>query len=299
MNTTPRTARRTAAAPRTLLALAAAAALGLSSAPALASTVASSSLTGLSWALFDLDPLDGTAASITFTMPAEYFDNFARAEVSNSISQWVYDPKSGAANLLASAALPLYGSSATASVNTPQELTPLNLALSSQGSVNNLVPSVTGWFNASSSSQHWSFELSANTLVMFQAQVAVSVTTVGEGYQDAYASATLRVTDQWYGSESASTFTTLSGQSSGYQNLERNKTVSIYDYAGGSNSFNGTVALTFTNETNASMTGFVGGNTYVSGYSGVTPVPEPHTWAMLFAGLGLLGGVAMRRRVGR
>ena len=28
----------------------------------------------------------------------------------------------------------------------------------------------------------------------------------------------------------------------------------------------------------------------------VTPVPEPETWAMLLAGIGLMGAVARRRR---
>jgi PEP-CTERM motif len=56
-------------------------------------------------------------------------------------------------------------------------------------------------------------------------------------------------------------------------------------------SFSGRLALDFSN----SSTGAAAGSVFFDGLT-VTPVPEPETYAMLLAGLGLLGVAAYRRR---
>jgi hypothetical protein len=65
--------------------------------------------------------------------------------------------------------------------------------------------------------------------------------------------------------------------------------------SGESNSFSGTISVTYANLSDTAVEGFMYAQAYASGQSTV-PVPEPETYLMLLAGLAGVGAVVRRRR---
>ena len=59
----------------------------------------------------------------------------------------------------------------------------------------------------------------------------------------------------------------------------------------------GTVSVVFDNPTDSVATGYLSAMAYAYGHSLAAPVPEPEGWAMLLAGLGVVG--ICRRRMAR
>jgi hypothetical protein len=123
---------------------------------------------------------------------------------------------------------------------------------------------------------NWNFVLSPYTMVLFIAQGAINATPYSLS-----------------GGDGDST-----GASLGMQVIDNNgyiSTVSRLSSAGGAN-FSERLYVSFANLSGSTVQGQFGAGTSAGGWSNVTPVPEPETWAMMLAGLGLVAGMARRKR---
>ncbi len=142
------------------------------------------------------------------------------------------------------------------------------------------------------------FTLSANTMVTFSTTAAMHAQT-SMGYnldadQDEYANA--HVLLGVFGS-------TYDGQQfSDGQEGDLSATFNVRDDGtteGVSASWSGMLSASFSNATAYDATGqmqaFVSTEGWSATWDGVTPVPEPESYAMLLGGLALIGGVARRR----
>jgi PEP-CTERM motif len=222
--------------------------------------------------LIDLDATDGIAPTITFfgtsnTSGARVFtgnssDGYSSTATRNSTSTRAISVSIGDGNASADAS---YSGDNFGS-------------LFSAGQVSNL-----GNFGASQSFSS-SFTLAPNTLLLVLGRMSGKV--VGGMYYDQYASSSASIS--------------LSGNltsSGGYQSSQ------FYTGANtlfsGSSQYNSEFGLSFINGTTSEITGSYSVATSVEGVNNVVPavpVPEPETYAMMLAGLGLLGFVARRKK---
>ncbi len=123
------------------------------------------------------------------------------------------------------------------------------------------------------------FTLAANTIVTFtvNANTYINLPTPTGG--DAYSWATFNV-------EGTGIFGTL----------EQHGTAEKISWAhDGVGTNSGTLQVSFMNLSNSEITGKLTAYTAVNSYGAVAAVPEPETYAMLLAGLGLMGLIARRR----
>lgn len=279
------------------LALAAALATAFVAAPSFASSASTATLGPLVVTLHDLDPLDGISSSISFTHPLHDFGSFAGAWVSQSAPNNHQDQRSegtyawapvaaSATSSLAWANASLAGStdtngggavfSASGAANSPTSTNPNDSAFYSAYAY---LPFTTQGFT-----------LSANTLVTFSAASTVSghadyFFDAGEMGPGAYAEVGMGI----YGPDftdwrSAISADSLSGRADGSAELR-------------SFSNSRTLQVSFANSTAQNFSGTLGLNVDVSGNAfAVTAVPEPETYAMLLAGLGLMGSLVRRKK---
>lgn len=283
----------------------AAALAGVAAAPAVAGSSASASIGPFTVTLYDLNPVDALAPSITFHTDFGGQGSFASSSAidpaagSQSGSGWsltAFGPASS------SSAVGL--ASATGSVSgTLAGGISFAAAGAAQGSV------VPGWatqFSASAASSNYypglSFDLSPFTLVVFSSTASLQATT------------TLGMDPSSYVSESANASVSLSisgpspsGSGSQVSNDSHSlyaSYVGMYDYNTGTFVYSGqsfslddvALSASFTNYTAALMTGNLNVSASVAGSTPMQPVPEPGTVAMLMAGLATVAFVARRRR---
>jgi PEP-CTERM motif len=232
----------------------------LAVAPVQAASFASASMSDFRITLFDLNPTDGITPRITF--PSPYQGDGAAAQADNRES---FAPDgTGPFNLNVATAL----SSARAVFNGtgPTNITSMTTSGSARGA-----PGSSYSTNASMFSD---FTVTANTRVEFSALAkAEATTTIGQ--------------DPFGGSEQAlagAFFNNVVGVAANFFPGESPGTVSSA----------GVVTLSFSNLTGGDMVGGLDINVGVQGFS--STVPEPETYAMMVAGLGLLSFMLRRRR---
>lgn len=137
---------------------------------------------------------------------------------------------------------------------------------------------------------NFQFTLSPNTLAVFRAQAnAVADTTlgyhpvIGSG-EYAYASAYMQ------GSISSGTSSNNgSGSQSATAYYSYTCIGSVCSYGGTSSTASGSIGFALSNLTNSDAHGHLYLSADVYGYSNIASVPEPESWALMVAGLGLVG----------
>ena len=286
-----------------LLTLAIAATLVAS--PAFADSTSSASLGSFSLRFFDLNPSDGVTPSITFQtlLSPPYYGSISHAaldpyngrccsdQYQENYSATPWDPV--AASVSTSLAW------ATASLSGSTAFNPNNALLAAAGgSTARESPNPEDYvhyraYAGSGSSlglNSFGFTLSANTMVMLYAVATVSGSAQAGNnaynHRDyAYASANIGISGP-------------GSSGNGYQQSSDGIGMETVAYPGdGRRSFNDskTLGASFVNLTGGDLSGYMSANADASGFSAAV-VPEPDTYAMMLAGLGLLGFVARRRK---
>ncbi len=302
---------------RTTLTLVAAAAAALFAGPALAASSASSTLGPLVVTIFDLDPNDGIEAGITFDDGSSYgYGSYVATTAGDYdyTAGWrAYDSDSayGATNWApVSVTSAVTGTSATATVSG--DGTPGGTLISASGST--LGSTGTGLydygqFTATAYAPYAyynAFTVSQNTLVLFTAGVqldgAVTATwdpSIPDAYDWEYATANAYLYIYGAGASGNGSQQSNDSQSVGVssQYVADPNAPWGYVYTGNSGSYSGQLAGSFVNISGGDLTGYIQAYSYASGYSYVNAIPEPETYALMLAGLGVVGLLARRRRV--
>lgn len=251
-----------------LVAATAAGLLAAPAAPALAAS-AQASLTNFNVQLLDLNYLDLVTPSITT------WDASTTTRSYSTDTGWNMGNGLGLFNSAASSSSVSPNSIASATVTGGSSPYHFGASLTASGSASAPVSGGNESFDSRAKTD-WQFVLSPYTMVIFMAQGTIAATaTTGSATESdgSTAGLSMRVSDN-------NGYLSQVNRSSGF----------------GGASFSDFLYVSFANLTGSAMTGYFSAETNVSGYSNVTPVPEPETWAMLLAGLGLVGGMAKRRR---
>lgn len=270
--------------------------------PAFAASSSFAELTNFSYTLVDLDLNDGIAASLTWTYPSAADGSYANSYAYDNSTTGTSDSHFATGTFgSVSSAVSQSLSQASSSVTPGGGTDPLlGASLQSSGSTDGVtVPGTTSGYDTYAESP-WSldaqtFSLSANTVVIFQADSWVNAaTTVGF---DPTTGAT-----EW---ASGSTFMrTYGGYVGDWQDIS--DTAGVYaafgydsntnTWLGESGSQTGLLQVSFINYGSSALDGKFYAAVTASGASTVAAIPEPETYAMLLAGLGLIGRIARRRQ---
>jgi hypothetical protein len=137
------------------------------------------------------------------------------------------------------------------------------------------IPNPPGGFGFASAGRYGDFSLTPGTLVLFTVHVDLEAT--GNENNQAYANMNV------WGPDALNT--------GGNQSANSSLSAGAWSPA---NQVSGTLSTSFVNLSNANMTGGINVFGEVQGYT--APIPEPETYALLLAGLGLVGWMARRRQ---
>jgi hypothetical protein len=261
--------------------------------PVFAASSAGASLDNLTLTLFSLVP--NVTPTITWSNSNYNSISVYAYDYGNANYQSSYQYGFGALNAAASTAL----SQASGSIGSGLGNLPYT-SVSSSGSTVGGAGNQQGYFGSSSNGASSSFTLSANTIAIFSATGATNAaTTVGYnpltgGNESGYSIAQLTASGSAgiNGSQSMSDYL----NSYAYSTATWDPVTSTYKYSGQQDNKSGLLSVSFVNTTGRSLTGSFQAYTYAYGYSTISPVPEPETYAMLLAGLGMMGFMVRRRK---
>ncbi|WP_295993592.1 PEP-CTERM sorting domain-containing protein [Rugamonas sp.] len=276
----------------TRLTLAAAAVAVATAGAAQAAATSSASFGNLVITLTDLDPNDGIAPSLTFQVNGKpSISGQTRSFGDERIEHDYVDTTVGQQGALSGSLNDVLASS-KATVNSVANLA----GFSSMATTGAALSTADGYGLYSSSAFGESplmntFTLSANTRITVTVDAAISVqTTLGYNSaigQDEQANASLRLLLGPFGPAGTDL------------NQSLNATFAYADdgsIIGQSASWSGPISVSYSNLTAFDATGKFNAEVSVSGYSALA-VPEPGSYAMLLAGLGLVGWRVGRRKV--
>ncbi|WP_229261901.1 FxDxF family PEP-CTERM protein [Duganella guangzhouensis] len=257
-----------------------------------ASSSVSATLGNLHYTLIDLDPNDGITPSIVF-------GNVGYTDRSSQTSTYAYDDANGVHSKFNRAVAPSITSSVTQS--SPQYS--MSASASGTSMLNSGVLSaylqtsgdnkVSFDYDSTADFGVLQFTLSAHTAITFYADASVSAASSGlpsGGYRN-----------------SALGIATLSGSFGGngtalsfFNEDARASLDQIVGSAGAdlpvTDAKNQTLEFTYNNLLDIGIRGYVTSSVGTYATLAVLAVPEPETYAMLLAGLGLIGAIARRRK---
>ena len=232
--------------------------LGLCSmSPAMATTAATASVdwSTLTITLYDLDPLDGIAPSFSWTDQSTQVFSFAESEAFDTVADW------------------------TSALSAQLNQTFAQADASTLATQSTQVAGSTSLFGNATAERYAGFSISANTLALISVSGSYAVST--DGPED-YAYAYVGLNTWGPGATGVGEQENYSGIGSYLESLGQ-----------APDAQSGIMSVTFANLTNAVMSGEFSAS--VSAGTTVAAVPEPGSYAMFLAGLGLMGLVARRR----
>lgn len=284
--------------------------LAMGSGQALAASNASVTMGPLSIMLVDLNPLDDITPSISFVDSEWWYGvSYTQASVQD-YGAGTYDSSYDTATTAwmsssSTAAIPGTWAAASITGNGAPTGTTISASGSTQGTLGG---DSYAYYSADANLPGYyyyggTFTLSDNTAVIFSAAISGDVSVTGSfdpsvigGSEHASVSGNLNVWGSGAGgngSQNASDYFSL-GVSS--QAIPDANAIWGYVYGPDSAAGNQSLAAAFVNVSGANLDGYMQMNVNANGYSYVAAVPEPETYAMLLAGLGVIGAVARRRR---
>ena len=284
--------------------------------PAMAAVSASATLSNFTITLFDLNPLDNIAPTLTWTDPQGYnslYGNFTQAYTSDiggyGPNGYVYHYGALGAGNTSSASLSHATATATVAA-AAQALTPSG-TLSASGSAYATTTSGSTSFNAYAYEPYYSyasFTLSANTLAVFSVTATTqAATTVGYDWANgqsesasAYAQLNVSGTGASGNGSQSSNGSASSSASYVYDHYTYDPVTGAYQYyyLPQSSSSSATLAGSFVNTSTGNLTGQMQMYVQANGSTNVAAVPEPESYAMFLAGLGIIGAMVRRRKLG-
>jgi hypothetical protein len=277
----------------------AAACLAAAVGPAFATASSSATFGNLIITLTDLNPNDGIAPSLSFTAAGHAFvlgETLGWGDVQDD-TLYAYTAQQQQGVL--SGATHTDWSSATSSVTMANTVAGFS-ALSAQGVAKSGLDGYGAYRSHATGADPFEngFTLSANTMITFSTSASLQTST-SMGYN-------LSADQREYANAHVALYLTGNVGGVDQSDTQERDMVSTFDVRddgstiGVHNSWSGQLSVSFSNtsavDASGTMRGFVSteGNSAI--WDGVTPVPEPETYAMLLGGLGLIGALGRRRR---
>lgn len=251
-----------------------------------AASVSSASLTNFSYQLVDLNTFDNLAPSITFNL-------YSTGNVSSLIDTSAQQNRYATATLLNTDAL----------INTSRTLSTTNTAASGSttagtgayGLINSSAYASGSAIGASSALDGSNSYQSKSFITSFLSSYTVSAFTGVVFYANANVQAS--ASNLPAHADPATNFASASAslELSGPGQTAFNGKMAYADSATGNGADSGRIAVSYFNFTNLSQEGHLRAYASTEGSVSVAAVPEPESYAMLLAGLGLMAGIARRR----